>query len=213
MFATTANLRAASRLPALARTDERISAAEIAVLLACGALAAVAVSMLHISLRMPGHAILRAVIPMAAGLALVPRRSAGMVMAAGVMVATAALRVANLGEIQSAALVSLLALGPMLDVALTGAPLGWKLYARFAAAGAGANLMAFLVRLGLAMMMRRGGGGGGNGMGSGLGGQLGGGHDFLSFWPLALVSFVLCGSVAGLVSAAFWFRLRPEEPQ
>jgi hypothetical protein len=213
MFATTANLREASRLPVMARAEERISAQEIGVLLVCGAAAAVAVSLLHISLRVPGHAILRAVVPMAAGMALVPRQSAGIVMAAGAMLATAGLQLANVGEIQSAALASLLALGPMLDVALLGAPRGWKLYARFAAAGAGANLLAFLVRFALAAAFARGGGGGGgmgNGTGGGFGRQLAGGHDFLSFWPVALVSFVLCGACAGLLSGAIWFRGRHE---
>jgi len=134
-------------------------------------------------------------------MALVPRRSAGIVMAAGALLTTAALRFTHVGEIQSAALVSLLALGPMLDVALSGTPTGWKLYARFAAAGAAANLVAFAVRYAFASMFARGLGGGGNGTG--------GGHDFLSFWPLALASFTLCGAVAGLVSAAVLFRFTP----
>ncbi|MGE3244323.1 MAG: hypothetical protein AB7I57_24880 [Pirellulales bacterium] len=207
-------------MSALTREASTISATELAVLLAFGALAAVAVSMLHISFRVPGHAILRAVFPMAAGLALVPRRSAGLVMATGALAATGLMRLGNFGEIQSAAFVSLLALGPLLDLALAGAPVGWKLYARFAAAGAGANLLAFASRFALAMFFRRGGGGMGNGMGGGMGngtgggfGQLAGGHDFLSFWPLALVSFTLCGAIAGLVSAAVWFRLRASESQ
>lgn len=208
MFAPAANLRQSSRLPSLTRSEASITAQEIAALVAFGALAAVAVATIHMSLRVPGHAILRAVFPMAAGLALVPRRSAGLVMAGGALVTTGLMRLGNFGEIQSAALVSLLALGPLLDLALAGGPLGWKLYARFAAAGAGANLFAFAARFALALLFRRGsGGGGGNGMGGGLD-QLTGGHDFLSFWPLALVSFTLCGAIAGLVSAAVWFRFR-----
>src|SRR5262245_257129 len=121
MFTLAANLRQASRLPPLARGDSRISTLEIVALLVFGALAAIAVSMIHMSARVPGHAILRAVFPMAAGLALVPRRSSGLVMSAGAILTTAFLRLGNFGEIQSAAFVSLLALGPMLDLALASA--------------------------------------------------------------------------------------------
>ena len=214
MFAPAANLRQATRFATLARADQRISAREIALLLACGALAAWATSMLFLTFRVPGHAILRAVLPMAAGLALVPRHSAGLVMAAGALITTAFLRFGNVGDIHFAALVSLLALGPMLDVATKGASVGWKLYARFAAAGAAANLLAFVCRLALAIVVRRGSGGGmggGGGTGGGMGGGIAGGHDFLAFWPIALASFVLCGAVAGLVSAALWFRLRTDD--
>jgi hypothetical protein len=222
MLSPAANLRQASRVPTLSRSAERISAREIVILLTCGALAALAVAMIHLSFRVPGHAILRAVFPMAAGLACVPRRGAGLVMTAGAILTTALLRVGDFGDIQSAALVSLIALGPLLDLALAAAPLGWRLYARFAAAGAGANLLAFAARFAFAFLFRQfgggGGGGGGNGMGGGMGtgmgggfgglGPLAGGHDFLSFWPVALASFTVCGAIAGLVSAAVWFRLR-----
>ena len=130
---------------------------------------------------------------MAAGLALVPRRSAGIVMAAGAILTTALLRVGSFGEIQSAAFVSLIALGPMLDLALAGAPLGWKLYARFAAAGAAANLLAFAARFAFAWLLRRGSGGG-NGTGGGTGrrtrSRSAAATTSSSFWPLALVSFI-----------------------
>lgn len=209
MFSPAANLRQASRWPAFTTAADRATSRELALLFACGSLAALAVCTVHLSFRVPGHAILRAVFPMAAGIALVPRRSAGLVMAVGALLATVGLRIGNVGEIQSAAFVSLVAFGPLLDLALAGAPIGWKLYARFAAAGAAANLIAFAVRYALAFFIARGSGGG-NGTGGGFGAGLGGGHDFLSFWPLALVSFTLCGAVAGLVSAAVWFRLRAD---
>lgn len=213
MFAPASNLLQSSRLPSLTRHEASISAQELAALLAFGGLAAVAVSTLHISFRVPGHAILRAVFPMAAGLALVPRRSGGLVMTAGAILTTAFLHLGNFGEIQSAAFVSLLALGPMLDLALASAPLGWRLYARFAAAATAANLLAFLVRIVPQMLFHRGGGmGSGTAGGNGLGG-LAGGHDLLSIWPVALVSFTLCGAIAGLVSAAVLFRLRSGDEQ
>jgi hypothetical protein len=80
-----------------------------------------------------------------------------------------------------------------MDLALSRAATGWRLYAQFAAAGAVANLAAFALRMALP--------GGGRAGAAGQGGQL--------FWPGALVSFIVCGAVAGLACGALWFRTRP----
>ena len=110
VFATKPNLRSASRLPALAGAA-RISAAEVAALLACGALAALAVGLVHLPIRIPGHAILRGVLPMAMGLALVPRRSAGMIMAIGAGATAAAMSWAHIGRFPAAAVLSIAGAG------------------------------------------------------------------------------------------------------
>ncbi len=196
VFAPNLNLKSSSRLPVLSR-DMAVSAAEIGLLLGCGMLAAIAVGMLHIQMWVPGHAILRAVLPMALGLALVPRRSAGMVMALGAGLTAAALSLGQVGRFPPAALLSVLALGPVLDLALAGKASGWRLYARFAAAGMIANAIAFTARVTTAW----------------LGWELAGGRQFTSFWSTALLSFLLCGALAGVISAAFWFRLRTEQDQ
>ena len=141
-FAPKLNLQKSSRLPAISGAA-RISAAELACLLACGAMAALAIGLLHLSLRMPGHAILRGVLPMAMGLALVPRRSAGTVMAIGAGVTATAMSAGQIGSFPPTAMLSVLALGPVLDLALLGRSSGWRLYARFVIAGAVANLLAF----------------------------------------------------------------------
>ena len=193
-FATRTNLRVASRLPAWSQ-QARISTAELALLLACGALAAVAVGMLQMRIALPGHAILRAVIPMALGLAMVPRRSAGTVMSCGAAMTALAMQAVSVGNFQPAALLGVLALGPVLDAVLVGRPTGWRLYARFSAGGALANLAAFAVRFGIAW----------------LGWEPAHSRGIAPFWSMALVSFLLCGLVAGLVSAAFWFRLRAND--
>jgi hypothetical protein len=147
--------------------------------------------MLQLRLGVPGHAILRGVVPMALGLALVPRRSAGMVMSCGAGTMAALMLMGGYGRFQPAALLSVLLLGPVLDMALVGRPSGWRLYARFVAAGVLANFAAFAARFAVAF----------------LGHRLQGGRQFIEFWPTALGSFVLCGAIAGLVSAALWFRL------
>ena len=193
-FATKPALRAASRLPVLSR-DSQVTAAEIALLLACGGLAAAAVGLVHLRMGIPGHAILRAVLPMAMGLALVPRRNAGMVMALGAGATSAAMTAANLGYFAPASVLAVLALGPILDIALLGRPHGWRLYVRFLVAGAAANLLAFAVK---AATLR-------------LGWELAGGRHFMSFVSTAFVSVVLCGALAGLVSAVVWFRLRESD--
>src|SRR5262245_58789684 len=81
-FAQKSSLRDSSRVPVISRAAG-ISTAELACLLACGALASAAVGFVHLSLRAPGHAILRGVLPMSLGFALVPRRWAGIVMSIG----------------------------------------------------------------------------------------------------------------------------------
>ena len=185
-FRTEPSLAQSSRLTLSGTRDQRITAAEIALLFGCGALAAAAVGMLHLRMGVPGHAILRAVLPMAMGLALVPRRSGGTIMAAGAGLTSAAMSAAQVGVFQPAAMLSVLAL------ALLGKPQGWRLYARFAAAGALANMLAYIVKIATVQ----------------LGWSAAGGRQFLSFGIMALISFVLCGALAGLVSAAICFRSR-----
>lgn len=153
------------------------------------------VGFVRIPLRLPGHAILHGVVPMSLGLALVPRRCGGILMAIGAGITAAAMTFAGLGRFQPAAVLSILALGPVLDIATSGRARGWLLYARFALAGAVANCLAFAVRVSTSL----------------IGWELPGARQFTSFWSLALLSFVLCGAVAGLVSAAIWFRVRVDD--
>jgi hypothetical protein len=193
-FTTRTSLRGASRLRTISG-ENRVSAAEIAILFACGALAALAIGLVHLRVGMPGHAIFRAVLPMAMGLALVPRRSSGMVMSFGAGVTAAAMSVGQFGFFPPAALLSILILGPALDVALLGKPQGWRLYTRFILAGAAANLAAFSAKVALVA----------------LGWEMRGGRHFMEFWSAPLLSFAIWGAVAGLVSAAICFRLRAHD--
>lgn len=190
-FANKPGLQISSRLPTLAE-ESRVSAKEIAVLLACGTLAAAAVGLVRLRMGLPGHAILRAVLPMAIGFALVPRRGGGSVMAFGAGIMAAVMSIAQVGSFQPAALLSVLLLGPILDLALLGKPQGWQLYARFVAAGAAANLFAYVLKVATVQ----------------LGWSVSGGRNFLSFGMGALGSFIACGALAGLVSAAICFRAR-----
>ena len=196
-FATQLELRDSSRLPSISRTAG-ISAAESACLFFCGALAALAVGLLHLQLRLPGHAILRGALPMAMGFALVPRRLSGLMMAIAAGVTATAMSAAQIGVFPATSILSVVALGPILDLALLGGATGRRLYARFAAAGAAANLLALALKLaGLGITFESTGGGGSGGGGRG---------QMLNFGFYAVASFLLCGALAGLVSAAIWFR-------
>jgi hypothetical protein len=194
MFAPASSLKRSTRLSELLSSSERISWREIAALIACGALAALAVFAIHLSFRVPGHAILRAVFPMAAGLAVVPRRGAGLVMTIAAALTAGMLHWSGIGEIQPAALVSLLALGPLLDLAMRGQPAGWRLYARFIAAGVAANFVAFATRSAI----------------TALGYETPGSHQLERLGWVVPASFLLCGAIAGLLSAIAWFRLRSQ---
>lgn len=174
-------------------TGARSASYDLAILTGLGLLAAVATSAGNFGIPLPGHAILRGALPLMLGLSLVPRRSSGTVMSAMAAITFGLLRIAGFGPLNVAAVTGLICLGPALDAALSTARPGWQLYARAAAAGMVANLLAFAVRLAAASLF----------------GIEGGGRGFLSFWPLALLSFVLLGALAGLISGAAWFRSQP----
>ena len=196
-FAVRGGVLSAARIPSVARIGRRISIAEIVLLLLCGSAAACAIGYVRLGLRIPGHAIVLAAVPMAFGLALAPRRLAGSVMSAGAF-GTAALLTAFAGaRYGSGSFVSLCLIGPMMDVALVGTRRGWRLYLGMVLAGIGTNFFALVSRTG----------------GKLLGFDLPGTRPFGTWWAQALLTYTLCGAVAGLLGAMFWFQLRRREPQ
>ena len=226
LWQTNFNLAEAARWPGvLGSRQTRTRVTELAILIALGVVAAIATTVAPGGLRIPGHAILRGTFPLILGISLVPRRSAGTTMSLAAAAAFLVLRIGGLGLPNPASGVGLLALGPAADVALAGATGGWVLYLRLAAAGLIANLIAFGVRIATSPLLAhvpgsgQGGGGGrgmggGNGMGMGKGNGMGGGRGLgagavQDFWPTALVSFALCGAIAGLLCAMLWFRAAP----
>jgi hypothetical protein len=168
-----------------------VSAAEIVLLLACGAVAAMAVGLVKLGLGIPGHAIVLASLPMAFGIAVAPRRLAGSVMSAGALGTALLLTVTRAATYGSGAVVSLSLLGPMMDIALRRARGGRWIYAALLAAGVAANVAAlgsrsFTKILGLDV----------------------GSRPFDSWWLVAIVTYTASGAVAGLVGALCWFQLR-----
>ncbi len=175
-------------------TNNRATTArELAILMSLGVVAAVATSAGNLGISLPGHAILRGTLPLVLGISLVPRRGSGTVMSMAAVITLAGMRLTGAGQLNLAAATGLACLGPALDVAFAVVRPGWRIYVLAAMAGAAANLVAFAVRFGSAAWL----------------GEAGVGRGFLSFWPVALVSFVLFGAAAGMISALAWFRTNP----
>jgi len=184
-------LRDASRLPLPRIGTESVSVSQMGVLFLCGAGAAAAVSWLDFSLKIPGHAILRAAFPMALGLAIVPRKGAGTLMSGGAMATAAILRFGGWAENGLGSLTSLCLMGLFLDLALRGCRNGRRIYLALIVAGVLTNLAAMSVQV-AAKYYGWGGGGGGKSLAAWL--------------PFASFTYPLCGALAGLLSAIVWFR-------
>ena len=196
-LAINPGLRAGTRLAPLASSEDRMSLAEMATLITAGFVAAVASGLIDLDLKMPGHAILKPVLPLALGLALVPRRLGGAVMGASAAATLLGLRMAGAASVGAGALTSLCLIGPLLDVALWRTRPGWSIYLRFALAGLAANMAAFALK----------------GSGKYFLALFAGDRPLRDWLTIAPVSYAFCGLVAGLISAAVWFRLNRRPPQ
>ena len=191
LFPIESGLLGSSRPRPLSREAQHVRAGELAALALCGIAAAVAASLPDFISKVPGHAILRPVLPILCGLALVPRRGSGSFMSLCSLGALGMMQLlpAGLGRSGFGNVTGLLALGPALDVAMLCSGGGWRIYLRSILAGIAANLIAWGVRFGAAASGWRGGGGGSNN------------------WQYKLVSYVACGALAGLIGAVVWFRM------
>jgi hypothetical protein len=188
-----------TRLPLLGQSAQALPALEFAALLLFGGLAACSMLFLDFGVRMPGHAVLRAVLPMACGLAVVPRRGAGLVMGGGALLTLAGLSLGGHPGSGTGSTTSLLLIGPMMDAALWSARPGLRLYLSFALAGFATNLVAFLVR----------------GAAKAGGGTGAGGRAMESWLQVAVFTYAACGLLAGLISAAMlfhWSGKSPDDP-
>ena len=194
LFAVRGGLAEASRAASKERVGEGISAAEIVFLLLCGAAAAWASSLLRTGLHIPGNAIIRAVVPMALGFSLAPRRFGGYVMSASALGTAAAMNVAGLIRLDPGAFTSLCLAGPIMDFALAKAQTGWLLYLRLAAAGIVTNMLALGARAAAKVT-----------------GLDPGSRPFGEWWSQAIFTYILFGAIAGLIGAVCCFRLNRKE--
>lgn len=186
-------LRSGSRWSVLSREESSVRLSEWAVWFAMGMAAAFASVLPDLDLKIPGHAILRSVFPMALGLSLAPRRGAGGVMGAIACATALGLRFSGKVEVGFGALTSLSLTGPLMDVALWKARAGWRLYAGIIVAGLSSNLIAMGIKVTEKLLMSGGGGGK---------------RSFGAWLAQAAWTYPLCGVLAGLLSAVIWFRWR-----
>lgn len=180
-----------SRIPVLAHAPQRVSAAEVVLLLASGCVAAMAVGLLKLNLGIPGHSIVLAALPMAFGVSVAPRRFAGLLMSAGALGTALLLTTSRAATYGSGAIVSLILLGPLMDIALVRARNGRWVYAALVVSGMAANLLALASRASTKFL--------GLDIGS---------RPFEGWWPQAVVTYALSGAFAGLLGALCWFHLR-----
>lgn len=186
LFATT-------RLRSIVSPEMSARMRDWLLLISAGILAACASTFLDLQIkRIPGHAILRVVFPMALGLAIVPRRGAGCAMGGAALLSGVAFRVAGFkGEaLGLGALTSLTATGPLLDWTLRRANGGWRQYVSFGLAGLASNIFALAVRGGA----------------KAIGWERAGSRPLGEWLAQASVTYVVCGLLAGLMSAAILFR-------
>lgn len=183
-------LAGSSRFSSKAAEENHSHLTSLFFLVGAGICATLASAYLDFSLRIPGHAILRSVFPMALGLSFAPRRMGGTVMGISALGSAMLINVGGLGTIGAGALTSLVITGPLLDLVLWHARKGWRLYLAFAAAGLGSNFVALAIRAGVKFT----------------------GMEHITARPMAtwilqaLVTYTICGILAGLLSAAVWFR-------
>lgn len=193
MLAIHPGLSSEGRLPALAKRGAPATRGEWMALLLLGAGAALVAAFLDLNLKIPGHAILRSVLPMGLGLALVPRRGAGCVMGAAALATALGLRQVGAASLGIGAMSSLCLTGPLLDLAVAPARAGWQIYLSCGVAGMVSNLAALAIR--------------GGGKLTGFGG---GSRRVDDWWQHAAFTYPACGLVAGLLAAIVWFRLWPK---
>jgi hypothetical protein len=196
VFGVHEGLSDSTRISSISRRVTDRATMQIGALALLGAGAALATGLIEFRLRIPGHAILRSVFPMALGLALVPIRKGGTLMGMSALGTALIMRACSVGNIGAGALTSLALTGPLLDVALIGARRGWRLYLGFVLAGIASNLVALCFRGGM----------------KALTGDMGGGRLVGEWWHQASLTYPVCGLLAGLLSAAVWFRLRGRRP-
>lgn len=163
------------------------------MLVAFGALSTVCLVCFDFKLRIPGNAILRIIFPVVLGLAAVPRHRSGTLMS--LSAAASAILMQSLGfRIGVGSMTSLVLIGPCLDLCLRRVGNGRWLYGGMMGAGLLCNLLALTIRAATKF-------GGWDGIGT---------RPFVTWWQQAVVSYVACGLIAGLLSAIVWFRFRTD---
>jgi hypothetical protein len=168
---------------------------ELLFLISMGVLAAALSTVLKTQLRIPGHSILKVVLPISFGFAAVPKRHSGTVMGCSALCCGLLFRwaVPMGGSLGVGALTSLVLFGPVLDLSLRFLKRPLSAWFLLALAGLITNAGAFLVRGGFKYL-----------------GRDDAATRLLADWlSVAMVSYAVCGLLAGLICGMMFFRYRP----
>lgn len=161
------------------------------LLVGFGILAGIAVSQIKLSFGIPGHSIVKIMIPMAIGLSLAPVRSAGAIMGiSGLVTALISQILTNSTGTGTGAYTSLVCTGVLMDLTLYFANTGWKLYSGLMVSGLIANMVALYVRSGFKSFFKI------NII------------DFNTWYQTAAFTYPICGLLAGLLCALVVFKFR-----
>jgi len=188
-------LESVRRLPWIASSGQRAAAVEIAALIIAGA-AAAGLSFFLGGWKIPGSAIVQAVLPMAAGLALVPRQRAGLLMGTSAVATTFVLASCGFGHATPSTYARLFLFGLCLDFSAARVGTRWHVWLAFIVAGLAANLLGFGFKL----------------LAAQCGWEGWGGRGLLSPWPARLASFAICGAIAGGICGMVFFRRSKQAP-
>lgn len=163
----------------------------IFLLIFFGILAGLAVSQLKLSLGIPGHAIIKIMIPMAIGISLAPARSAGAIMGiSGLATAFICQILTNHTGSGTGVYTSLVCTGILLDLTLHFSNTGWKLYSCLMLSGLIANIIALYVRSGFKSFLK---------------------INILevnTWFQTAAFTYPICGLLAGLICALVVFKFK-----
>jgi hypothetical protein len=173
----------------------KVTPAEVALLVGAGVASAILSLMLD-RWGIPGSTILQAILPMAAGLALVPRRGSGAVMAATALATGLVLLGIGTLHITPSALSRLFLLGLCLEIGVARVEKQRGVVLWFILAGLLTNLLGFGVKALGAQVGLEG---------------LGASRGMFSTFPLRLTSWVLCGAVAGAIAGLVFFRAKSDQ--
>ena len=187
------SLAEARRLPILAAPRQRVSAWELVILVVAGVLSG-ATSFAIRGWGIPGSTVVQGILPMAAGLVMVPRRGSGLLMGTSALATGLVLCAASTINVNPSALARLWLLGACLDFGLSRNEYNSRIWLAFITAGMGANLLGYGVKQ----------------ISAQLGWEGVGGRGISYGWPVTLMSYAICGAIAGGVSAILFFR-RPDK--
>jgi len=187
--------QSSSRLWKQSTTDSTVTR-DLLILVSSGVLAAACSTFVKLHLSIPGHAILKVILPMCLGYAAAPRRSAGTIMGVSALVSTIFFRGLFSMEpgLGIGSFTSLILFGPVLDLFARSLQRPVSAWFHLAAAGLITNAGAFFVRGSFKIF-----------------GRDDAVQKIFTVWlSTAYASYAICGLLAGLICGVIFFRAKPD---